>query len=148
MANEPLGPVRFYEGRFYALSNFASFAVNYKGVLWMTSEHAYQAEKFTQYEIREEIRLATSAHEAKQIAKRYDSLKRKDWQDIKLSVMEAILRAKFEQHEYVRRTLSRTEGREIIEDSPYDSFWGRGPDHTGENHLGKLWMKLRDEMNG
>ena len=34
----------------------------------------------------------------------------------------------------------------IVEDSPKDNFWGWGKDRTGENHLGKLWMKLRDEL--
>jgi predicted NAD-dependent protein-ADP-ribosyltransferase YbiA (DUF1768 family) len=34
---------------------------------------------------------------------------------------------------------------ELIEDSPVDSFWGRGPDHKGKNHLGKLWMKIQKE---
>ena len=34
----------------------------------------------------------------------------------------------------------------IVEDSPKDSFWGWGPNRDGENQLGKLWMKLREEL--
>ncbi len=33
-----------------------------------------------------------------------------------------------------------------MEDSPKDSFWGWGEDRCGQNNLGKLWMKLRDEI--
>lgn len=62
--------------------------------------------------------------------------------------MEDILRAKHRQHEYVQRTLMKSVGMEIVEDSPFDSFWGRGHDGKGENRLGKLWMKIRDEQFG
>lgn len=34
----------------------------------------------------------------------------------------------------------------IVEDSPKDSFWGCGTNRDGENQLGKLWMKLREEL--
>jgi len=61
--------------------------------------------------------------------------------------MEDILRHKLAQHPYVQKQLRESGGAELIEDSPKDAFWGRGPDWTGKNHLGKLWMKLRSEMS-
>jgi predicted NAD-dependent protein-ADP-ribosyltransferase YbiA (DUF1768 family) len=40
----------------------------------------------------------------------------------------------------------RESGHEdIVEDSPTDYFWGEGADGTGQNMLGKLWMKIRAE---
>lgn len=36
--------------------------------------------------------------------------------------------------------------REIVEDSPIDSYWGCGADGLGKNMLGKLLMKLREEL--
>ena len=33
----------------------------------------------------------------------------------------------------------------IVEDSPKDNYWGWGINRKGENHLGKIWMKLREE---
>jgi predicted NAD-dependent protein-ADP-ribosyltransferase YbiA (DUF1768 family) len=60
--------------------------------------------------------------------------------------MEALLRLKLAQHSWVRERLLATGDAEIIEDSPKDSFWGRGPDWKGKNHLGRLWMKLRAEL--
>lgn len=137
--------ILFYEGRWYFLSNFSSFAVEWRGEVWMTVEHAYQATKFTDETIRERIRCARSAHDSKKIAHEHQVSVRPDWRAVKLLVMESILRAKHAQHPYVQRKLLETEPAEIVEDSPTDSFWGRGPDGKGENHLGRLWMKLRDE---
>src|SRR3989338_9573277 len=39
--------VLFYEGKYYMYSNFSSFAVEWRGILMMTSEHQYQASKFS-----------------------------------------------------------------------------------------------------
>lgn len=138
--------ILFYEVEYYFLSNFSAFAVEWMGRLWMTAEHAYQAAKFLEEEIRELIRNARSAHEAKQIAKKYKHLRRDDWDEIKLSVMESILRAKLEQHPEILKKLLLSEGKFLVEDSPTDSFWGRGHDWKGENWLGRIWMKLRDEF--
>ena len=40
----------------------------------------------------------------------------------------------------------QTGKRKIIEDSPKDNFWGWGGKRNGKNELGKIWMKLRDEI--
>lgn len=60
--------------------------------------------------------------------------------------MEELLRLKLEQNPYVKRKLLQTKDYEICEDSPKDSFWGIGPNRNGQNQLGKIWMKLRDEL--
>ena len=59
---------------------------------------------------------------------------------------EGSLRKKLQQNPYVKQKLLQTKDYIIVEDSPKDNFWGWGKDRTGENHLGKLWMKLRDEL--
>ena len=116
------------------------------GIDWMTSEHAYQASKFFDEKIFQEILTASSAYKSKEIAQKYEKHVKKDWHKIKINIMEKIVRAKLEQHEYIQRKLLETGDREIVEDSPYDNFWGRGPDWEGENHLGKIWMKLREGL--
>lgn len=131
-------PVLFYEGRHYVFSNFSSF------------EHAYQAAKFNEARARhveKRIEMARSAHDAKKIAREFSEYRRPDWGDeVKLKVMEEIVRAKLAQHPFIRECLLETGDRVIIEDSPKDSFWGRGTDWQGHNHLGRLWMKLRAEL--
>jgi ribA/ribD-fused uncharacterized protein len=142
------GKILFYEGPHYHLSNFSSFAIVLRREIWMTVEHAYQARKFFpghEASIIGEIKRALSAHEAKQIAKANKLRMRPDWQQIKLAEMEKLLRAKFDQHPYVQRKLLETDTLWLIEDSPTDSFWGRGPDWKGQNQLGQLWMKIRTE---
>lgn len=61
--------------------------------------------------------------------------------------MRDILRAKVNQHDYVRRKLLATGSRELIEDSWRDDFWGWGPNRDGQNMLGKLWTEIRSELN-
>jgi len=146
MANNPQDPALFYGGEFYVFSNFSSFAVEWKGVLWMTSEYAYQAAHFTDEKIIESIKNARSAHDSKKLVEALQDKKRPDWKEVKLSIMEEIVRAKLSQHPYIQKKLLQTGDREIIEDSPKDSFWGWGPHKDGNNHLGKIWMKLRSEM--
>ncbi len=143
--------VFFYEQDFYVLSNFSAFALVWKDERFATSEAAYHWEKFPGFgyePIRHAIRSAPSAHEALNIAKAHKTYRRPDWDDVKVGIMKAILRAKIEQHEYVRRKLLATGTRQLVEDSWRDDFWGWGPNRDGQNMLGKLWMEIRAEMTG
>jgi ribA/ribD-fused uncharacterized protein len=139
--------VFFYEQDFYVLSNFSAFNLKWKGHTFPTSEHAYHWEKFTEdQEIRWAVGTANSAHEAFKIAESFKSHRRSDWDAVKLDIMLDILRAKAEQHEYVRRKLLATGDRCLIENSWRDSYWGWGPERTGLNMLGTLWMRVRAEL--
>lgn|SRR3989338_1644011 len=140
--------IGFYEREFYTFSNFSSFAVEWRGELWMTSEHAYQAAKFEDPMIQKEIMDARSAHDSKKIAEKYQDRVKSDWPETKLAVMEEILRTKLAQHTYVMKKLLQTGDKMLVEDSWRDAFWRWGPNKDGENHLGKLWMKLRGELRG
>ena len=139
--------VFFYEQDFYVLSNFSAFQLEWRDRRFQTSEHAYHCEKFSPgsyaYDL---IRTAPSAHEAFKFAEKYSSQRRADWDDVKVNIMRDILRAKADQHEYVRRKLLATEDRELIEDSWRDDFWGWGPNRDGKNMLGRLWMEIRSEL--
>lgn len=139
-------PIDFYEREFYVLSNFSSFAIEWKGKLWMTSEHAYHSEKFESEVIKEEIRHTRSAHDAQKLARTHEAHQRRDWQDIKLRTMADILREKTAQHPYVKKKLLETGERPLIEGSWRDAYWGIGPTKDGQNHLGKIWMNIRDEV--
>ena len=137
----------FYTYEWGCLDNFSAFAVEWRGRLWPTAEHAYQSAKFEAEQMIERIHATRSAHDAKRIANdpEYRPLIRPDWQAVKRDVMEEVLRAKFAQHEYVRKKLRETRGWLLVEDSHRDAYWGRGADWTGENWLGRIWMQIRDE---
>ena len=164
MANHKLDTdtqVFFYEQDFYVLSNFSAFTLQWNGWRFDTSEAVYHWEKFAhmnevgiegpaqhECDICWIIRRAASAHEAFKIAEANKPSRHPDWDRIKVDVMRKILRAKADQHEYVRRKLLATGDRELIEDSWRDDFWGWGASRNGLNMLGKLWMEVRAELSG
>jgi ribA/ribD-fused uncharacterized protein len=145
--------VFFYEQEFYVLSNFAAFSLVWKGERFETSEAAYHWEKFAHRNGQNHecdtcyvIRRADSAHAAFKIAEANKHTRRPDWDAVKVGIMRDILRAKVQQHGYVRQKLMQTGDRELIEHSWRDDFWGWGPNRDGQNMLGKLWMEIRAEL--
>lgn len=139
-------PIFFYEHEFYVFSNFSSFMLEWKGKLYMTSEHVYHSERFDDEKMKEEIRNMRSAHDAFTYAQKNKHLSRSDWDDTKLDVMKSILHAKVAQHAYVKKKLLESGERTLVEDSWRDDFWGWGPNKDGQNHLGRIWMKVREEV--
>lgn len=140
--------IGFYPREFYALDNFSSFKVEWNGYLYASLEEAYQAASFmgSSEELVERVKHSHSADEAQRIAYANRDKQRPDWNEVKVAIMEELLRLKIEQNPYVKKKLLQTENYLIVEDSPKDSFWGWGPNRDGENQLGKLWMKLREEL--
>jgi ribA/ribD-fused uncharacterized protein len=142
--------VFFYEQDFYPFSNFSSFQIEWKGIVFQTSEHVYHYEKFNCNEGRitqAKILLSRSAHDAFKIAQTKEG-RRPDWEEIKVDVMRQILWLKIDQHDYVQKKLLATGTRRLVENSWRDDFWGWGPNRDGKNMLGRVWMELRTEMTG
>jgi hypothetical protein len=140
--------VGFYNREFYLLDNFSAFSIKVDGITFPTVEHAYQAAKFVvscpkTYML---VREAPSAYDAQRIAREFVDRRDPKFDEYKIQLMEKLLRAKLEQHPHVRNKLLRTRGHTIAEDSPDNDFWGIGANRNGKNIMGKLWMKLRDEI--
>lgn len=135
----------------FCLDNFAPFSVIVDGVEYKTAEHAFQSIKFlqTNKDIAEEIRLSSSPFEARYLAHKYKAQRRKDWSDVKYDIMERILYEKTIQNQYVREKLLATRDKRIVEDcgADDDRDWGCGIDGTGENNLGKIWMRIRERVS-
>lgn len=146
----PNDPILFYPKEFYPLCNFSAFTVRMDdGIIYPTSEHAYQAQRYIRneyWDIAIAIRKAPSAHEAFQIAQANKHLALPSWQDEKFDVMKEILFLKANQHPYVMQKLMESGDRTLIEDSWRDDIWGWGPNKDGQNRLGLLWMEVRDEL--
>jgi len=138
--------IKFYTPKFYVFNNFSAHAIEFGGQVYPTCEHAYQAAKCTDPLGQEAIRNARSPLEAKRLANEtYKAARDPDWGNKKVAVVEEILRAKLAQHPEAQEALRESGDEDIVEDSPTDYFWGIGADGSGQNVLGKLWMKLRDE---
>lgn len=143
------------------LSNYHEAAIEIDGEIWRSTEFWYQAQKSTDPAYREAIRQAKNSDHAKGLGtdprrsrkarkrswfRENPSALRPDWDDIKFTVMERALRAKFTQHPDLRAALLATADAEIAEDSPHDTLWGLGRDGTGQNRMGRLLMQLRAEF--
>ena len=139
-----------YIEQVYCLDNFSAFCVEIDGVKYKTAEHAFQSIKFleTAPEVAEKIKNSNSPFDARSLAHEFKPLRRKDWSSVKYDLMEKILFEKTLQNNYVKEKLLATENKTIIEDcgEDNDKDWGCGLDGTGENNLGKIWMRIRDKI--
>lgn len=140
--------VYFFTPAFHPLDNFSAHAIRIWDLVFPTLEHAFLWKKFADVEpeVAALILSAPSPHAAKIISDANRPKVSAGWYNERVSIMETLLRAKAEQHEDFCEALRRTGKRTIIENSPVDNFWGIGPEKKGENMLGKLLMKIRDEL--
>lgn len=114
----------FYIDRWDVFDNLSVFSIVWRGRTWMTVEHAYQAAKFSNESVVDAIVQATSAHETKNIAHLPENISKvnPDWANIKVSIMRELIRAKCDQHPYIKKKLLESGEMEIIEDPPTDDF--------------------------
>jgi len=140
-------PIYFFTKNdpYYELSNFSPFGFEEEGGYWPTVEHYFQAQKFEDTAYRERIRKAYSPKHAKSLGQSRALPLRSDWEDVKEHVMLYALRRKFA-HPRLKTLLLETGERMLIENSPFDSYWGCGPHGTGMNRLGHLLMVVREEL--
>jgi N-glycosidase YbiA len=137
--------IKSFKGENRWLSNFWPVSVKLDDgeEIYPSVEHAYQAAKTTNPLMRRTIQHIATPGGAKKAAQLI--ARRPDWQDISIRVMERLLRQKF-QHEALAKMLLATGDQELIEGNNWgDEFWGQ-VDGKGENNLGKLLMKIRDEL--
>jgi ribA/ribD-fused uncharacterized protein len=144
----PKGQVRFYAGgdEYGSFSNFAPYPIRLSGKTWPTSEHYFQAQKFRDEAYQARIRSTKSPMIAARLGRSRKQPIRPDWDRVKLRVMEEAVRAKFFQHESLRQLLIDTGDTEIVEHTERDSTWGDGGDGSGQNLLGKILMRVREDL--
>ncbi len=133
-------------------SPYTAHAIEIDGVIYPTLEHAYQCARYTDNKIIEEIRGAQSPVIAWEISSRYKNFQIPEFTDseYKLRVMKDLTRMKAEQHADVRRALLDSGDmkivKHIVSGPPADGFWDDGEDGSGFNHIGKIWMEIREEL--
>lgn len=125
------------------LSNFHYVDVVFDGVTYPTVEHAYQAAKTL--DSRSLFYTASEPKEARRLGQKVKL--RPDWDTIKYSIMEDLVRQKFQRPDLKAKLLSTGNG--YLEETNWwkDVYWGvcHG---VGENNLGKILMKIRAELRG
>lgn len=132
-----------FTGRWRPLSNFYEAVVHLDGVAYPTLEHAYQAAKTLDPAARAAIAAATTPGRAKRAGRKVPV--RADWDDIRLDIMETLVREKFS-HPHLANFLRSTAPAPLIEGNTWgDTFWGVC-NGVGENHLGHILEKVRAEL--
>ena len=129
------------------LSSYSKFGFFLDDADWPSAEHYYQAMKFDDAAIREQIRQAPHPMEAAKLAKQYKKHTRKDWDKVKATVMTRGTYTKCRSHEEVARALRKTADKNIVENSLYDYYWGCGRDGRGENRYGRILMDIRAKFS-
>lgn len=147
-------PIYFYNqcGIYEGFSNFSSHSIFIDGKLWQTLEHYYQAQKFTEDNLIYQIYRANLPLQAKNIADNHKDNIRNNWDTIKQAVTYKALQHKFNQHDALKELLLNTGLRKIYGYSDKDRYWGNNGndgdvDAGGQNHLGKLIMRLRQKLH-
>lgn len=132
---------------YYEFTNFYAANIVIDGRSYPTTEHYFQANKFKDPNIFNIIVSQPNASAALKEARKYDGYKRQDWERVKDMIMWKALHAKFTQHPNLKTLLLRTGTTHLYEGSYVDNYWGTGADGTGQNKLGRLLMKLRNDIN-
>ena len=139
-------PINFMEQAFHYLSPFSAHRIELWGEVFQTAEHAYQASRIVPGPERDTIKNAPSPMDAWREGQKYKNSPELAVPNFdKAAVMEEIFRAKLAQHQDIADILrlSGTRGLHKVWD---DAYWGTGKDGSGQNVMGKIWMKLRDEL--
>jgi ribA/ribD-fused uncharacterized protein len=147
--------IRFYrasESPYGVFSNLSKHKVFFENQEFATAEHAYQAGKARKPEVRTWLLNAPSPALVAMAAHglyTWDIVP--DWAQTKFDRMRGVLRAKFSQHEELRKLLLSTGKKRLVESGTVDNavnrLWGE-VNGKGSNKLGVLLMELREELRG
>lgn len=134
------------------LSNFYYSSVVYDGICYGTVEHAYQAQKTTDWIKKKAIQSAPTPAEAKRIGQKVTLPS--NWEQIKVPIMKALILDKFLNNKDLQEKLLNTEIKYLTEGNYWhDNFWGDCGCKScrsipGLNNLGEILMQTRSFISG
>lgn len=139
------GP-HFFLSNFYPLSHPLVEVFQGATITYPTLEHAYQAAKSTQVQVRLALAGQITAGHAKRHGRAIKA--RTNWDRIKDEVMLSWLRQKFADP-HLGELLRTTGDATLVEVNHHgDRYWGTDVFLEGENRLGELLMQVREELGG
>ena len=134
-----------FTGKYKFLSNFYLCSIFYQGILYPSTEHAYQAAKSRNVHDRIKVSYARSPALAKKMG--YSLPLRLDWEYVKNDIMREILWIKFTTNLDLQNRLLETGEAFLIEGNTWgDTYWGVCNDE-GLNYLGNILMHIRHDLN-
>lgn len=137
--------IREFIDAYAFLSNFYHSPVKYRNLIYLNAEAAFQAQKESCEKDKEQYTRMNPA-QAKLVGRNCNL--REDWEEIKEQTMYKIVKAKFTQNEALARLLLAT-GDAYLEEGNWwhDTTWGVC-NGVGQNKLGKILMRVREELDG
>jgi ribA/ribD-fused uncharacterized protein len=136
--------ISFFYGEYRFLSNFWYVDIEFEGLSYPSVEHAYVAAKTLDQETRKIIQQVETPGQVKRVGR--SLVLRDDWDEVKLDLMLDFTRQKFASDPLKTKLLQT--GHAYLEEgnSWNDTFWGVC-NNVGANHLGKILMQVREELN-
>lgn len=131
---------------FGCFSNFARYGIELGGRYWPTTEHYFQAMKFTDLSFQEQIANARSPREAFNLGRSRTNPIRADWDEFRNEVMLRAVLQKFRTHADIKEILLSTGEAKLVEKTTSDYYWGCGTEGTGNNMLGIILMEVRENI--
>ena len=128
------------------LASYSHHPFELDGLEWPSVEHYFNAMLFVDSNYGEKIRNAASPQDATKLGKSWWHKKRKDWKQVRVTVMTRATYIKCRTYPEIGQQLLDSGDIEITEVSQYDYFWGVGRDQRGENAFGKMLMDVRKKL--
>ena len=136
-------PSQFEEGG-VTFNNAEQYMMAHKALLFKDNYHY------------EKIMESTDPSVIKNYGKRIKNFNQSIWNKYKFEIVTQGNRLKFQQNSDLMEILMKTNGKMLVEASPYDKIWGIGLSESkavqipqdewpGQNLLGKALMKVRNE---
>ena len=136
--------IKSFRGEYRWLSNFWMSGTPYKGNMYPSVEHAFQAAKATDEINHDWVAQAEKPGQAKRRGRQV--LCRPDWEVVKLRVMAEAVWGKFTHSPVLAQKLLATGNAHLEEGNTHgDEVWGTVKGR-GENYLGKILMRVRDKL--
>lgn len=129
--------ISLFRDEYFFLSNFYPVEIKLDGIVYPNAESAFQAQKTLDVEERRKFSMLKNPVQAKRLGRKVKL--RDDWEEVKLDIMTEVVSQKFLQHPHLIEMLLQTGDEELVEGNKWDVCKGKG-----ENHLGKILMKIRD----
>jgi ribA/ribD-fused uncharacterized protein len=128
-------------GEYAFLSNFYEAPILFQGLQFKNNEAAFQSMKSLSFDNRI-LFCQLFAKDAKKLGRNISL--REDWENIKTSVMYAVVYSKFAQNVELRKKLLKTGQSILVEGNTWkDTFWGVC-NGVGSNNLGVILMSIRN----
>lgn len=138
-----MSKINSFRDEYFFLSNFYEAPVVFRGLTYGSNEAAFQAQKNLDSKYQLAVSRANPS-EAKKMGRKVEL--RGHWEDIKVGLMEEIVRAKFEQHPDLKEKLLETDGMYLEEGNTWgDRLWGT-VEGQGANLLGQILMRVREDF--